>query len=271
MFLSLLTFPLPRFLQTASMSWRNRSLSVYLPILAIEWFNEMDRMTGGLVAPKFNTEDAIQSILAGEQTEESQKAVIMNSKWNIVWSKYCLAVLEPGLYPMIEYSFNNVVRYNTRFLKELGETEPSISIKLIEHTKSMGFDLIAGDLVANSYVDAIWGEMVEGLEHLTAFRDNYVQATKSPENYIPDENTGLIARAIALSEIAWSNSFFPFRDVSDMMMFELIWNIRFSTGMMSNFIRAANLVGAGMSELSSREIIRLVGSNPDSPIEEVIG
>lgn len=270
MFLSLLTFPLPRFLQTVSMKMRERSISEHLPILAIEWFNEMDRMTGGLVAPKFNTDDAIQAILIGEHTDESQKAVIMNSKWNIVWSKYCLAVLELGLYPMIEYSFNNVVKYNTRFLEELGETEPIISIKLIEHTKNMGFDLIAGDLVANSYVDAVWGEMVEGLEYFTSFRDDYVQATKDPD-FIPGDNTALIARAIALSEIAWSNSFFPFRDVSDMMMFELIWNIRFSTGMMSNFIRAANLVGAGMSELSSREVIRLVGSNPDSPIEEVIG
>ena len=166
------------------------------------------------------------------------------------------------------YGFNNVTKYNTNYLENLDEPQPTIPILPIEKSGNMGYDLIAGDLVANSYVDTIWGTLVDGLDSLTSFRNNYIQATKTP-GYV-DENTALIAKAIALAEISWSNEFFPFRDVSDMWLFEYMWRIRFSTGMMSNFIQAANLVGAGLPDLSSREIIKLVGRNPDTPIEELL-
>jgi len=132
----------------------------------------------------------------------------------------------------------------------------------------MGFDLISGDLVANSYVDAIWGELVGGLESLTRFRTNYIQATKTP-GYV-DEETATIAKAIALSEISWTNAVFPIRDVSDMWFFEYLWRIRFGTGMMSGFIKAANIAGADLPLLSSREIIKRVQWNPGTPIEDLI-
>jgi len=192
----------------------------------------------------------------------------MNSKWNFVWGKYCIALLETQFYPAIKYGFENVVRYNKSFLDELGESAPSYPIQLIKQSGSMGEDLIVGDLVANSYVDGFWGELVDGLESLTQFRANYVQATKNPA--FIDRDTALLAKSIALAEIAWSNEFFPFRDVSDMVTFEGMWRGRFFTGMLDNFIRASNLVGAGLPELSSMEVIRRVREKPDDPIEDVI-
>lgn len=194
----------------------------------------------------------------------------MNAKWNIIWAKYCLAILEKQFYPMIKYGFKNVLQFNSAFLEELGESEPYFnSIQPIELSGKMGVDLIVGDLVANSYVDGFWGELVDGLGSLTSFRDNYVQATKNP-GFI-DRDTALLAKSIALAEIAWSNDFFPFRDVSDMWTFEYMWRGRFFTGMMDNFIRAANLAGADLPDLSSREVIRRVGRSRGLPIEEVIG
>lgn len=267
MFLALLANPLPWALSTLSNLMRQRSLSVHLPIMAIQWFDELDRITGGLIKPRFNPEEVINSIRTGKHTTESRTAVIMNAKWNIIWSKYCIDILTMA-YPVMVYGFKNVIKYNTNFLEDRDEPEPSISVQPIEKSGNMGFDLISGDLVANSYVDTVWGTLVDGLDSLTSFRNNYVQATRTP-GYV-DENTALIAKAIALAEISWSNEFFPFRDVSDMWLFEYMWRIRFGTGMMSNFIRAANLVGAGLPDLSSREIIKLVGRNPDTPIEELI-
>ena len=240
-----------------------------MPIMAVHWFQDVERISGGLIRLRFNPADAIRAIRTAEHTPESQKIVVMNAKWNFVWGKYCLAILEKQFYPMIKYGFKNVLQYNSAFLEELGESEPPYSIQLIERSGKMGVDLITGDLVANSYVDGFWGDLVDGLESLTSFRANYVQATKDP-GFI-DRDTALLAKSIALAEIAWSNEFFPFRDVSDMWTFEYMWRGRFFTGMMDNFILAANLAGADLPELSSREVIRMVGRSPGRPIEEVIG
>lgn len=247
---------------------RKRNLSIHLPILAVDWFRDIERISGGIVRLKFNPDEVVQAIRTSEHTPESEKAVIMNAKWNILWGRYCLEILEGKFFPMMKYGFNNVVRFNTRFLEDFGESEPPFTPQPIGRTGKMGFDLITGDLVGNSYTDVIWGDLVDGLESLTSFRTNYVQATKTP-GFI-DQNTAILAKSIALSEIAWSNNFFPFRDVSDMITFETMWRGRFFTGMMDNFIKAANLAGAGMTQLSSREIIWKIGANPDKPIEEVL-
>lgn len=236
--------------------------------MAVHWFQEVERISGGLISLKFNPDDVIQAIRTGEQTPESQKIVVMNSKWNFVWAKYCLAILETQFYPMIKYGFGNVVKYNSSFLSELGESEPSYTIQLIERSGNMGVDLLSGDLVANSYVDGFWGELVDGLESLTSFRTNYMRVTKEPD--FVDRDMAILAKSIALAEIAWSNEFFPLRDVSDMITFEFMWRARFLTGLMDNFIRVANQAGADMPELSSMEIIRRIGKNPEDPIEEVI-
>lgn len=241
---------------------------VHLPIMAVRWFQDVERISGGLIRLRFDPAEAIRAIRTSEHTPESRKIIIMNSKWNYVWAKYCLAILEKKFYPMIKYGFKNVLWYNTSFLNELGESEPPYSLHLIELSGKMGVDLITGDLVANSYVDGFWGELVDGLGSLTSFRNNYVQATKNL-GFI-NRDTALLAKSIALAEIAWSNEFFPFRDVSDMITFEYMWRGRFFTGMMDNFIQAANLAGADLPELSSREVIRRVGQNPGRPIEEVI-
>ena len=271
MFLALQAIgPLMRALNTLGQRLRRRSLSVHLPIMAVHWFQDVERISGGLIRLRFNPIEVIQAIRTSKHTPESRKIVIMNSKWNIIWGKYCLDILEKQFYPMIKYGFKNVLWYNASFLNELGESEPSVnSFQPIELSGKMGVDLIVGDLVANSYVDGFWGELVDGLGSLTSFRANYVQATKKP-GFI-DRDTALLAKSIALAEIAWSNEFFPFRDVSDMVTFEYMWRGRFFTGMMDNFIQAANLAGADLPELSSREVIRKVGRSPGRPIEEVIG
>lgn len=238
--------------------------------MAVQWFQEVERISEGLIRLRFNPVEAIQALRTSEHTPESRKIIVMNAKWNIIWAKYCLAILEKQFYPMIKYGFKNVLQFNSAFLEELGESEPYFnSIQPIELSGKMGVDLIVGDLVANSYVDGFWGELVDGLGSLTSFRDNYVQATKNP-GFI-DRDTALLAKSIALAEIAWSNDFFPFRDVSDMWTFEYMWRGRFFTGMMDNFIRAANLAGADLPDLSSREVIRRVGRSRGLPIEEVIG
>lgn len=260
--------PITRALNTFSQGPRRRSLMVQLPVMAVHWFQDIERISKGLITLKFNPDAVIQALRTSEPTPESQKIILMNSKWNIVWAKYCLAILETQFYPIIKYGFSNVLRFNSSFLDEFGESEPPYSEQLIERSGNMGADLIVGDLVANSYVDGFWGDLVDGLGSLTSFRTNYVQATKDP-GFI-DDDTALLAKSIALAEIAWSNEFFPIRDVSDMITFEGMWRVRFLTGMMDNFIRAANLVGAGLPKLSSREIIRMVGKNPGDPIEEVI-
>lgn len=266
--LNLMTFALPRFISSVSQVFRKRSLLVQLPIMAIEWFQDVERITDGLISLRINPTDTIDAIRTLNHTTDSWKAVKMNAKWNIIWSKYCLAILKNKLYPTIQYSFNNVIRYNAKLLKQLGEEEPSIDLQLIKLSGKMGFDLIAGDLVGNSYVDTFWGELVNGLDNLTSFRSNYIEASGIDDAV--DGDTAIIAKAIALAEISWSNEFFPFRNVSDMVMFESIWWARFRTGMMTNFIQAANLVGADLPSMTSREVIRRVGANPDRPIEEVI-
>lgn len=272
MFLALQAIgPLMRLLNTLGQGLRRRSLSVHLPIQAIHWFQDVERISGGLIRLRFDPIEVIEAIRTSEHTPESRKAIVMNAKWNIIWGKYCLAILERQFYPMIKYGFKNVLQFNSTFLEELGESEPSFinSVELIEQSGKMGNDLIVGDLVANTYVDGFWGGLVDGLESLTSFRANYVRATKDP-GFI-DRNTALLAKSIALAEIAWSNDFFPFRDVSDMWTFEYMWRGRFFTGMMDTFIRAANLVGADLPELSSREVIRKVARSSGRPIEEVIG
>lgn len=257
-----------RGLNTAGQGPRKQSLMVHLPVLAVKWFQDVERISGGLIHLRFNPDEVIEAIRASEYTADSWKVVMMNSKWNLIWGRYCLAILEKQFYPMIKYGFNNVIRYNRSFLEGYDEKEPTIEPQPIGLTGIMGFDLIAGDLVANSYVDAVWGELVDGLGSITKFRANYIQATATPR-YI-DKDTALLAKSIALAEINWANEFFPFRDVSDLITFESVWQIRFFTGMMDNFIVAANLAGAGLPQLKSWEIIRKIATNPETPIEEVI-
>lgn len=267
MFLSILTFPIPWVLNTLSHYMRKRSLLMHLPVLAVRWFEDIERITG-LVELQFNPEDVITAILTQKHTPESEVAVVNNAKWNIVWAKYCLGLLEGKFYPTMIRGFSNVVTYNSEFLEAVNEPEPEIALEPIKETGVMGYDLIAGDLVGNSYVDQVWGNLVTNIDVLTGFRGEYVEATHNP-GYV-DEDTALIARAIALAEIRWSNEFFPLRNVSDMWTFELLWRGRFLTGMLDNFLKAASLVNPDIEVLPSYEIIRRVAMHPDAPIETIL-
>lgn len=256
-------------------------LETHLPTLAIRWWQNVERISGGIISLKVDPAEAI-SVLRTKNPRTSGLArsiIVPNSQWNIVWGLYCVELLKPvggvkrskwGIY--LSRQFEGIIKRNTAFLKGLDE-EPAATpeLELVKRGGISGIDLIAADLVANTYTDKLWGELVGGLDAFTSFRHKYIQQYTGAK-FQADADSATIAKSIVLAEIAWSNDFFPFRDVSDMVSIEFAWRLYYkdTSGIFGTFIRAANLMGANLPELSSKEIIQRIARNPNAPIEEVL-
>lgn len=256
-------------------------LEKHLPTLAVRWWQDVERISGGIIKLKVDPNEAVSNLnTKNPRTSDLARSIVIpNCQWNIVWGQYCVELLKPvggvkrskwGVY--LSRQFEGIIKRNTAFLKGLGE-EPGATpeLELVKRGGIEGIDLIAADLVANTYTDELWGELVEGLGAFTSFRHKYVQQYTGAKVQA-DADAATIAKAIALAEIAWSNDFFPFRDVSDMVSIEFAWRLYYkdTSGIFGTFIHAANIMGANLPELSSKEIIQRIARNPNAPIEGVL-
>lgn len=258
-------------LNQVSKAFSRYLLVKHLPVLAVHWFQNIERISGGLIRLKFDPEEALAAIHSRNPwgSDLAKSVIIANSRWNVIWAQYCVELLDPVKeYPGVKRSLKSLINRNILFLEWLEEKPvPKPDYELINRSGKTGYDLIAGDLIGNTYTDLVWGSLVAGLERFTIFRRQYVEITNSGP---AGNEAALMAKSIALAEIAWSNELFPWRDVTDMMACDLSWRAYFRTGMYDNFLRAANLAGAGLPELSSKEIIHRIAANPDMPIEDVL-
>ncbi len=245
--------------------FRYNSLQRKLPLMALHWFKNVERISNHEIHLRFDAA-AVERHLSSKKPlddPDTRGVIVANSKWNMVWASYYVAVIRRYnlFYPVLRYGAENVVSTNKAFLDSINEPVFNMpDLDVIDRAGSDGFDMVVADIVGNSYTDGIWSGLVDGLQMFTSMRQSYLE----------HGSAATAARAIALAEIAWANEAFPWRDVTDMSTFEFLWNMRCQTPLFASLLKGANLVGAELPELSSKEIISRVAKNPGKPIEDVV-
>lgn len=243
-----------------------------LPVMAIRWFITMGRLAG--VRPSFNTEDALEQFKVGAvkdllEDRVTRGVLVANSQWNVLWARYVQALKLGRPHPGFMRGMGNAEAYYTERLKEMGEIVPGPVLDVMPRVQGPdGWNVILGDVLANTYTDAVWGGLVQGLEKLRDLRVNLTNLLRAgPHEMSPEmRRTGL---AIGLAEIEWSNNVGP--SFGDLSTFESMYRLSFGGPMLSAFLEAGRFMGNEVPKLASWQILSMTAQNPGVPIERVLG